>query len=79
MSSLLRENISKQLALWRGLSKPTLAKVAGLHVNSVRRLERSKTRCGSWAGRRIKEALEFYGVEVLDNPTAVRLSLSDNL
>ena len=78
MSSFASGKHLKAARALAGLKQADLAEAAGLHVNSVRRLERSKVRCGGWAGRRIIEALAHFGVEVLDNPTAVRLSLSNN-
>jgi transcriptional regulator with XRE-family HTH domain len=71
VSSFASGNHLRAARALAGLKQAELAKAAGLHVNSVRRLERSQERCGGWAGDRIKEALAIHGVEVLDSPAGV--------
>jgi DNA-binding XRE family transcriptional regulator len=71
VSSFASGNHLRAARALAGLNQADLAKVAGVHVNSVRRLERSRERCGGWAGERIKEALALHGVQVLDSPAGV--------
>jgi len=63
-----------------GLSQKDLASLAGLHVNSIRYLERQNYLTTDYSKERVEEALERSGVEVFISPSiGVRLSPGNNL
>ena len=73
MARLITGNQLKAARALAGLKQSELAQLAGLHVNSVRYLERQKFITPLFSAKRVAEAMEAQGVELLDAPPGVRL------
>ena len=52
-----------------GLKQIELADLAGLHVNSLKRLEAMDSICGGWAVNKIHDALLRQGIVCQTRPT----------